>query len=179
MHDFNPLARESLMWTRKRMKPGFFAHRKKKRWQYLEAARSRVDQDGFTFVHASPRDPVREYILKSDGFLDPEKMEDNFGQIDGPCFNGHTHQPGFTTADFRFHQASADRLVWDLPKGPCIINVGSVGQPRDGDPRSCFLVVDEGKLLYQRVDYDIQRTQKEILIQRLSPYLAERLVHGR
>lgn len=179
MHDFNPLARESLLWTRKRLKPGFFAPRKKRRWQYLEGARSRVDQDGFTFVHASPRDPIKEYVLKSDGFLDPEKMEENFRQIEGPCFNGHTHQPGFTTGDFRFHQASADRLVWDLPKGPSIINVGSVGQPRDGDPRACFLVVDEGKLLYQRVEYDIPRTQKEILVQRLSPYLAERLVHGR
>ncbi|MEZ5989805.1 MAG: metallophosphoesterase family protein [Planctomycetota bacterium] len=179
LHEFNPLARESLLWTRKRLRPRLLSPRSKRRWDFLAKLPERVDRDGMTFVHASPRDPIREYVLKSDGFLDPEKLEANFARIEGPCFVGHTHQPGFTTRDYRFHQATSDRLVWDLPQEPCIVNVGSVGQPRDGDPRACFLVVDEGRLLYQRVEYDLRRTQQRILEEHLSPYLAERLALGR
>lgn len=179
LDEFNPLARESLMWTRKRLRPGLISPGKRKRWNFLSSLPQRMDVDGLHFVHASPRDPIKEYVLKSDGFLEPEKMEANFAKIQGPCFNGHTHWPGFTTEDYRFHQATSERLEWEMPKGPCIINVGSVGQPRDGDPRACFLVVDASRLLYQRVEYDVELTRQRILDSKLSPYLADRLLRGR
>jgi len=179
LEDFNPLARDSLLWTRKRLKPRLFSPKRNRRWRFLAELPTRVDRHGMRFVHASPRDPIKEYILKSDGFLDPEKIEDNFSRIDGPCFNGHTHWPGIMRQDFRFSQATADRLEFELPEGRSIINVGSVGQPRDGDPRACFLVVDDKQLRYQRVTYDIERTQRRILEAKLSPYLAERLGKGR
>ncbi|MFQ5505571.1 MAG: metallophosphoesterase family protein, partial [Planctomycetota bacterium] len=163
----------------RRIKPGLQSAGRRRRWSFLAKLPARVDRNGMHFVHASPRDPIKEYILKSDGFLDPEKMDDNSSRIEGPCFNGHTHWPGIMTADFRFHQATADRLDWDLPPERCIINVGSVGQPRDGDPRSCFLVIDGEKLRYQRVSYAVEETQRRILAMRLSPYLAERLAKGR
>ena len=179
LHDFNPMAQESLMWHRKRLKPGLFSPSKRRRWNFLTTLPDRVDRDGAVFVHASPRDPIKEYVLKSDGFLDPEKMEDLFSRFERYCFVGHTHWPGFHTEDFRFHQATEEKARWTLPDGKSIVNVGSVGQPRDGDPRSCFVILDGSELEYHRVPYSVDQTQRRILAQGLSPYLAERLERGR
>lgn len=179
LHDFNPMAQDSLIWHRKRLRPGIFSNSKKKRWSFLTQLPHRVERDESLYVHASPRDPIKEYVLRSDGFLDPEKMEDLFSRVERYCFVGHTHWPGLHTQDYRFHQATADHLEWKLPDGKAIVNVGSVGQPRDGDPRACFLVVDGGDLFYQRVPYAVVETQRRILSQGLSPYLAERLERGR
>ncbi len=179
LDEFNPLARESLEWTRRQLKPGFFSRAKRSRWNYMRDMPRRVELDGMIFVHASPRDPIREYVLKSDVFLEPEKMEALFACISGPCFNGHTHWPGIMTEDFRFQQQTPDCLDFDLPPGKSIINVGSVGQPRDSDTRACFLVVDGNQLRYQRVEYDIEEAQRRIHAAGLSPYLADRLGLGR
>ena len=126
----------------------------------------------------SPRDPVMEYVLKSDGFLEPDKMQQLFGLIDRPCFVGHTHWPGVHQADFRFVQATDEQREFKLD-GPCIVNVGSVGQPRDGDPRSSFAVVDGDRVEIHRVPYDFRRTQAKILAAGLHPALAERLARGK
>lgn len=177
--DFNPIARESLLWTQRRLKPRLWGLYRRKRWSWLKTLPHRVERDGMLFVHASPRDPIKEYVLKTDGFLDPEKMEDLFSRIHGPCFVGHTHWPGLTDEDFRFHQQSPERTVFQLPQGRSIVNVGSCGQPRDGDQRACFLVVDGDRLEYHRVDYDVQAAARAIIKAGLSPYLAERLSLGR
>lgn len=177
--DFNPIARESLLWTQKRLRPGFWHPGRRKRWTWLQTLPHRVEHDGMLFVHASPRDPIKEYVLKTDGFLDPEKMEDLFGRIQGPCFVGHTHWPGYTDDEFRFHPQSPSQTEFVLPDGRCIVNAGSCGQPRDGDPRACFLVVDGRRLEYHRVEYDIESAGRRIVEAGLSPYLAERLGLGR
>ncbi len=179
LHDFNPMAQDSLLWHRRRLKPGLFSPRKKGRWNFLTKLPHRIERDGMLFVHASPRDPIKEYVLKSDGFLDPEKMDDLFSRFERACFVGHTHWPGMHTQDFRFHQATDECRDMVLSEGKAIVNVGSVGQPRDGDPRSCFLVMDGADLHWERVAYDYERTQRRILAEKLSPYLAERLERGR
>jgi diadenosine tetraphosphatase ApaH/serine/threonine PP2A family protein phosphatase len=179
LDDFNPLAQDSLHWHRRRLKPGLLATARKRRWHFLTHLPQRMERGDRLFVHASPRDPIKEYVLRSDGFLDPEKLDDLFSRIQRACFVGHTHWPGLHGEDFRFHQALPERLDFKLPAGKSIVNVGSVGQPRDGDPRACFLVVDGDDLHYQRVAYDIGLTQRGILSQGLSPYLAERLERGR
>lgn len=177
--DFNPMARDSLLWHRKRLKPGLLSPGKKRRWSFLVELPHRIERDGVLYVHASPRDPIKEYVLKSDGFLDPEKMEDLFSRVESACFVGHTHWPGMHTEDFRFHQATADCTDFELPAGKCIVNVGSVGQPRDGDPRACFAILDGTSLHYERVAYPLAETQRRIVSSGLSPYLAERLERGR
>jgi hypothetical protein len=117
LDDFNPIARESLLWTAKRLKPSFWHPGRRKRWMWLKTLPHRVERDGYLFVHASPRDPIKEYVLKTDGFLDPEKMEDLFSRIQGPCFVGHTHWPGYTDEDFRFHPQSPNQTEFVLPRG--------------------------------------------------------------
>lgn len=178
LDDFNPLAREALVHSRNLLRPSLFRPGRKAAWEFLRALPERMEYGGYLFVHGSPRDPVMEYVLKSDGFLEPEKLQQIFAMIDRPCFVGHTHWPGVHRADFRFTQATDDQNVFDLDQ-PCVVNVGSVGQPRDGDPRASFGVVRDGQVEIHRVAYDFRRAQAKILAAGLHPALAERLARGK
>jgi diadenosine tetraphosphatase ApaH/serine/threonine PP2A family protein phosphatase len=176
--DFNPLARDALMFTRRKLQPSVFTPGRRAAWQFLRDLPERREDFGYLFCHGSPRDPVMEYMLKSDGFLDPEKMSQNFQRIDSPCFIGHTHWPGIHRPDFRFSHATDEQCEFVIA-GPCIVNVGSVGQPRDGDPRASFAIVYDGRVEIHRVAYDFRATQAKILAAGLHPALAERLARGK
>ena len=178
LDDFNPLAREALVYSRHLLRPRFLRPGRRAAWEFLRALPERKEAHGFLFCHGSPRDPVMEYVLKSDGFLEPEKLQRIFALIDRPCFVGHTHWPGMHRPDYRFTQATDDHREFRL-EGPCIVNVGSVGQPRDGDPRASFAVVDGDRVEVHRVPYDFRRTQAKILAAGLHPALAERLARGK
>ena len=133
LDDFNPLAREALVYARRQLKPSWLRPGRRQVYEFLKGLPERKEDFGYRFYHGSPRDPVMEYVMKSDGFLEPEKMQQLFAHVDGPCFVGHTHWPGVHRPDFRFTQATDEQREFALD-GPCIVNVGSVGQPRDGDP---------------------------------------------
>ena len=178
LDDFNPLAREALFYTRAQLRPFFLMPRRRAAREFLRTLPTSMEDHGYQFFHGSPRDPVMEYVLKSDGFLEPEKMQQIFARVDRPCFVGHTHWPGIHRPDFRFTQATDDQREFALD-GPCIVNVGSVGQPRDGDPRASFAVVDDKRAEIHRVPYDFRRTQAKILAAGLHPALAERLARGK
>ena len=178
LDDFNPLAREALIYTRHQLQPSFLRPRRRPAWEFLRGLPERMQDHGFLFCHGSPRDPVMEYVLKSDGFLEPDKMQQLFALIDRPCFVGHTHWPGVHRPDYRFTQATEEQREFRL-EGPCIVNVGSVGQPRDGDCRACFAVVSGDRVEIHRVPYDFRRTQAKILAAGLHPALAERLARGK
>jgi diadenosine tetraphosphatase ApaH/serine/threonine PP2A family protein phosphatase len=79
----------------------------------------------------------------------------------------------------QFTQATDQVRVIQLPDEPAVVNVGSVGQPRDGDPRSCFVVVDGRTVEFHRVAYDFRRTQAKILSAGLHRALADRLACGK
>jgi diadenosine tetraphosphatase ApaH/serine/threonine PP2A family protein phosphatase len=179
LDDFNPLAREALLFTRKRLRSGWFGGGRRRLREFLEQLPVRIEDHGCLFVHGSPRDPVMEYVLKSDGFLEREKMVEIFGMLDRPCFVGHTHWPGMHGPDFRFVQATDEQHRFELGEGPAIVNVGSVGQPRDGDPRASFAVVDGRSVEIHRVPYDFRRTQAQILAAGLHQALADRLARGK
>lgn len=179
LEHFNPLAREALLFTRRRLRPGLITRRRRALWEFLKGLPKRQEDHGYLFCHGSPRDPVMEYVLKNDGFLEPEKMKDIFSRIDRPCFVGHTHWPGVHGPDFRFAQATGDVWSSELDSSPAIVNVGSVGQPRDGDPRASFAVVNEAVVEIHRVPYDIGRAQAKILAAGLNPALATRLTKGK
>jgi diadenosine tetraphosphatase ApaH/serine/threonine PP2A family protein phosphatase len=178
LDEFNPLAREALLYTRARLRPSWLHPGRRSAWEFLRRLPDRQQDHGFLFFHGSPRDPVMEYVLKSDGFLEPEKMQKIFALVDRPCFVGHTHWPGVHRLDYRFTQATDEQREFALD-GPCIVNVGSVGQPRDGDPRASFAVVDGARVEIHRVPYDFRRTQAKILAAGLHPALAERLARGK
>lgn len=176
--DFNLLAQEALAHARKLLRPSLFRPGRRSAWNYLRNLPERVEDHGFLFFHGSPRDPIKEYVLRSDEHFDPDKLNEIFGLIDRPTFVGHTHFPGITRADHHFTPATDEQSVFVL-EGPCVVNVGSVGQPRDGDARACFAIVREAVVEIHRVAYDVHRTQARILTAGLHPALADRLGRGK
>jgi diadenosine tetraphosphatase ApaH/serine/threonine PP2A family protein phosphatase len=128
--------------------------------------------------HASPRDPIWEYVLSA---LLAELCLDE--QVHRICAVGHSHvalsfvrRPGeLATGEPR---RAGDDL--DVREGEWIVNPGSVGQPRDGDPRAAWMLLDleERRAVWRRVPYDIGRAQAAIRAARLPDSLAERLSYG-
>ena len=162
-NDFNPVARQVIEYNRRTLKPSLLAGAARRaRWRFLEGLPLQHREGEHLMVHGSPRDPVHEYIMKTDVIFIPDKIRDIFAQFDGLCFVGHTHFPGVFTHDLQFLDlAQLDgKYTWDGKSA--IINVGSVGQPRDGDPRACCVVVDGNEVRWLRTDYDIATTQRKI-----------------
>lgn len=185
-YGFNPVAKTAVAWTRDQLKPGLFSSRSKKdRWSFLCNLPLTHKTDQALFVHGSPRDPTMEYILRSDcadltGGM-PEKIRDIFSRFDRLCFVGHTHDPGVITEDSRFIAPKEVNHVFRLqPQKKYIINSGSVGQPRDGDTRACYLVFDGDQVEWRRVEYDYRATAERIFkIPALDVRAGERLMRGR
>ena len=181
--DFNPHARSAIDWTRDRLRPRWWSSSEKRgRWRWLQNLDHTHVIDRYTFVHGSTRDPVREYVLSTDGFLNPSKLRAIFDSFDGVAFCGHTHHPGVHTEDMRFlGLEGADEMTIELPEGEKrIVNVGSVGQPRDGDNRACYTVLTESDVTWYRVAYDYKATMDKILgTGALNEILARRLALGK
>lgn len=135
---------------------------------------------GRLHVHASPTGPTMDYLLPRDAF-DEERMKREFALVDVCAFNGHTHIPGVIEKGGAFILPEAlDGYTYVIGDKPAIINVGSVGQPRDGNPKSCYVVITQNSVRYRRVEYDAASTCRQILsIPELDPFLGYRLLEGR
>ena len=179
--DFNTRARRAVEWTRKRLNDGIQHDAiKMERWNFLERMAS-VHEDGrVMYIHGSPRNPTKEYVLPW-SVNDHEKMKDIFLRIPGICFGGHTHLPGVFTESFEFFSPSDLHNVYVVEPGQkAFVNVGSVGQPRDGDTRSCYVTFDGETIVWRRVEYDIEKTaQKIYAVDELDNTLGDRLKKGR
>ena len=142
--DFNPHARGAVTYTQRRMRPHWYSSSDKKaRWKWLQDLPLTHREGRFLFVHGSPRDPVREYVLPTDGFLVPDKLRQIFESFEGVAVGGHTHHPGLHDETLVFHGLDGqESCTMELPEGErFFINVGSVGQPRDGDPRAAWAIL--------------------------------------
>ena len=179
---FREQARRAIDWTRDEIKEAIKGPRAKRLWDLLRNLPHKHHFEDVLLVHGSPRDPVMEYVLESDLWegSDPRKMVEIFSMIDRFCFVGHTHRPGVFTEDLCF--LSAKDLVdgYDVSDGQkYLINVGSVGQPRDEDPRACYCLFTGDAVYFRRVEYDIERTASLVRENpQLGPRLAERLAKG-
>ncbi len=179
---FNPVALRAIYWTRDELDRGPGpAAAINRRWDFLSELPKSYQDGKILYVHGSPRDTTNEYVFP-ETIYDQQRMQALFDRVTGLCFQGHTHMPGvFTTygefitpidCDYRF--ALADEKL--------MINVGSVGQPRDEDPRPCYVIMDDKleALEFRRVDYDVERTIKKIYdIPDLDNMLGDRLRGGR
>jgi len=96
------------------------------------------------------------------------------------CFQGHTHVPGVFTEDLNFHAPEEIGFEHPLGKGKILVNVGSVGQPRDGDNRACYVILDDSSVKFRRVEYPFDETAKKIYdIPELDNFFGDRLRDGR
>ena len=145
------------------------------RLEFLSALPDSHVEHNVLFVHASPRDHVYEYVL------DTAVAHANLELIDGRvCFHGHTHVPGIfgLVGNSVTHAYRVDTFQLE---GPCLVNPGSVGQPRDGLPTASYGVwdVEESTFEFRRVRYDIKGAQRAIKKARLPERFALRLESGR
>ena len=166
---FNSYALESCEWTQKALTQG--------NKNYLSSLPNEMVEDGIYWVHSSPYEPDKWHYVVSKG-----KAELHFANFQEPlCFLGHSHCPLVLenspdgSIEIFFYTA-----IKIKPKYRYITNVGSLGQPRDGNNQPAFVVYDsEGDDIdFHRFDYDWPTTQKKIIQNGLPDYLAERLSHG-
>ena len=178
---FTPLARQAIACTRRRMEPGPLASpRKLRRWEFLcDGLRERVERGGWLMVHGSPRDPITEYIFPEDVDIAPEKIGEIFGMFGQACFVGHTHLPGVFTEELDFLTPAELGDRFDIGSKRAIVNVGSAGQPRDGDSRACYAQVCDGEVVFRRVEYDVQKTVEKVRASRIDNLCGERLKLGK
>lgn len=169
--DFNAYAAAAAKWT-----AGVLSEEEKR---YLAELPDTAAEGDFTLVHGSLRDPVWEYLLSSDA------AEDQLARQATPySLIGHSHlQLAFVEVDRGKTRgsllSSGDEL--ELGARRIIGNPGGLGQPRDGDPRTAYVWLDmeERRMSFHRIEYDIARTQKQMRSAGLPDYLAERLSRGR
>jgi diadenosine tetraphosphatase ApaH/serine/threonine PP2A family protein phosphatase len=184
--DFNEKARAAIEWTRNELSSRNHPREENYAiWDYLDLLQQNkeVRDENALYVHGSPFDPVREYVMPRDA-RNAQKMARIFEKQDRPvCFVGHSHVPGVYTQDGRFLKPSEVNdsfRVRDF-EGKVLVNVGSVGQPRDGDPRASFVLFDgRDRVDFVRVAYDIETSAAKIrAVPALPEYLAHRLAIGR
>jgi diadenosine tetraphosphatase ApaH/serine/threonine PP2A family protein phosphatase len=109
-------------------------------------------------------------------------MENLFSRIEKHCFQGHTHIPGVFTmgSDFEFLTPEDCNYTYELGEEKVMINVGSVGQPRDGDTRACYVILNDQTVTFRRVEYDFNKTAEKIYSHpELDNMLGDRLKEGR
>lgn len=169
---FNLIARQATDWTAAQLDE---AHRE----TIAGYPRAAVVGDA-TLAHGSPRSPIWEYVISA------AVATENMGAFSTRlCFVGHTHVAALATCPgdssrVRFQRLAAGSVV-DVAHDRAIINPGSVGQPRDGDPRAAYLVfdVDGATVEIRRVAYPIEETQEAIARAGLPEILGTRLALGR
>jgi diadenosine tetraphosphatase ApaH/serine/threonine PP2A family protein phosphatase len=144
--------------------------------EFLAGLPSSMRRDGVDLFHASARDPVWEYVLSD------EAAWWTFQATDQPLvLVGHSHVPLAIAfdGDELGGGVAPDGTVVDLETGRYLLNPGSVGQPRDGDPRAAYLLVELGRRAsFHRVEYPVEETQAEMRVRGLPEPLAERLAAG-
>jgi len=169
VHEFSGDAARAAAWTREVLDERSDA--------YLRRLAPRAEREGVELYHGSARDPVWEYVLSDDA------AEATLLATESPLvLVGHSHA---ALVAVLHDGAAAGGLAEagteiDLSVGRCLLNPGSVGQPRDGDPRASYLLLDldARRASFRRVEYDIARTQAEIAEAGLPEPLARRLAHG-
>lgn len=177
---FNSGAERAIFWTRDQLeKVTGDRDAVDLRWDFLGGL-PRVHRNGdWLYVHGSARNPVNEYVFPED-IYNQKKMEKLFSLITKGCFQGHTHVPGVFTESKNFLTPEELEHTYKIGNDKFMINVGSVGQPRDGDPRSCYVVQEDDKVTFHRIDYDIDKTADKIYATTdLDNFLGDRIKQGR
>ncbi len=179
---FNTSAEQAAFWTRRQLELEPDAAKRRRRWEFLGNLKIRERHNGSLWVHASPRRPINEYIFPDDVITAPAKMQQIFDRIEHRCFVGHTHVTGVFTDEPDFYPpGDLGEKGYKFREGEkCIINPGSVGQPRDRDQRASYAVLHEDRVEFVRLEYDIYAViDKVTKIPELSDFLGLRLLEGR
>ena len=177
---FNTGAERAIFWTRQQLEhPGGSPAAAARRWDFLGELPRHYQDGQYLFVHGSARNPLNEYVFPED-IYNRRKMEKIFALVEHYAFQGHTHVPGVFTEDLRFLSPEEISYEYRLRDQKAMVNVGSVGQPRDGDPRACYVLLEDDLVRFRRVEYPLEETVRKIYaIPELDNFLGDRLRDGR
>jgi diadenosine tetraphosphatase ApaH/serine/threonine PP2A family protein phosphatase len=181
---FGAAAERSILWTRKILQSGSGDALAPGPWRtWLEALPQAFRDAGALYVHGSPRRPLHEYLFPEE-IYNPKKLTAIAAMFDGLCFCGHTHLPGVFLLDRpgKWDYLTPDECGSGFTVGgrKLICNVGSVGQPRDQDPRASYVVFDGVRVRFRRVEYDFEATIRKVhAIPEIDNFLGDRLREGR
>ena len=176
---FNDKARAAIEWTRQQLEDYSDVQGNGARWDFLCELPRKYQFNNALLVHGSPRKPVKEYIFP-DIIITPNRLEKIFELVEHICFVGHTHIPGVITEDNDYKSPASLGNVYEITTRKAVINVGSVGQPRDGINTEAYACYDGEKVYFVRVPYDISAVQAKIYaIGQLDNELGNRLAEGR
>jgi diadenosine tetraphosphatase ApaH/serine/threonine PP2A family protein phosphatase len=167
--NFNPDAYEAVEWTKKALDRASLT--------FLQELRLAYEDDPLTFVHGTLEDPAEFHYL-----IDEKDARTTFSRLQTRlCFVGHSHVAGIFTEEGGSVSAEPAFALKLRQGARHIVNVGSVGQPRDGDPRSayCILDIDRGTIEIKRVAYDVEKARDKIVKAGLPGFLGDRLLYGR
>lgn len=159
-HDFNAIARKAVVWTSQQLT--------KESTEFLESLPLTEQKENILFVHSSPAMPEAwDYIIDSEDAVSAIRYFD-----EKICFIGHTHVPGIFSPRGRVKSIQIGEQ--------CIVNVGSIGQPRDGNPKLAFGIFDSTAWEYEliRSEYEIQKAAEKIYAAKLPEELGNRLMYG-
>ena len=187
--NFNQGAESAAYWARKVLEQEPDHKKNDKRWRYLGRQKMRWTLETtlkdveatLDFVHASPRRPINEYVFPDDVYTTTGKMNALFERVKHVCFVGHTHLPGVFLEDPDFY--TPDELGGKYPIIPdekAIINVGSVGQPRDRDNRASYAYIEDNYVHFVRLEYNFKAAADKIYAEpELDDFEGDRLFDGR
>ena len=168
---FNKFARDAIEYHRRIMRPHWYSFSvTTRRWKWLENLLASRSEGDVLYVHASPRDPLLEYVEESDfadmGFGPTQKAQEIFEKFERLSFCGHSHRPGVVGQDYRwFKPHELTNMSYRLQPGTkTLVNVGSIGQPRDNNPDGCYVIYDDEEknqtITFKRVKYDVKKAQE-------------------
>ena len=161
---FNPVALRAIYWTRDELDRGPGGPSGiNRRWDFLSELPKAQREDDIMYVHGSPRDTTNEYVFPETVY-DSGRLKMLFDRVGLLCFQGHTHMPGVFTMDAEFITPDECNYHFGLEGEKLMINVGSVGQPCDGDPRACYVIMDDKKseIEFRRLEYDFESTIRKL-----------------
>jgi diadenosine tetraphosphatase ApaH/serine/threonine PP2A family protein phosphatase len=167
LDDFTPDAAASARWTAEVLSD--------ESRSYLESLEPQNVREDVELYHASPRDPIWEYVLS------PDVAVASLAATSAPLvLVGHSHVPLRYGWEQQALALCEEGTQVDLARERWLLNPGSVGQPRDGDARAAYLLLDldAKRAEFKRVRYEVEKTQAEIRERGLPEALAERLAHG-
>ncbi|MDH3584539.1 MAG: metallophosphatase family protein [Phycisphaerae bacterium] len=180
--NFNIGAEAASYWTREQLEQETDREKRNRRWHFLGDLPFRQNFDfGLLAVHGSPRRPINEYIFADDINNSPVKMQQIFDRVERCCMVGHTHVQGVFTEEPDFYSPAEIGGVYEFRAGEkTVINVGSVGQPRDRDPRSGYAILHKEKVEFVRLEYNIDAVASKVqAIPALNDFFGQRLYEGR
>jgi diadenosine tetraphosphatase ApaH/serine/threonine PP2A family protein phosphatase len=174
-------------WTRQALEGEPDKALRDRRWDFLGSLpvkwvlTAEQSPSGHTvLVHGSPRRPINEYIFPDDIYNNPNKLHGLFERFENLCLIGHTHLPGLFLQSPDFYSPEELGGVYEVTAHKAIINVGSVGQPRDRDARASYVTLEEGLVRFIRVPYEVEATISKVhAVRELDEYLGNRLREGR